>query len=181
MVLSTACPCILLCLLCWITPWPSRTRKQPWGSAQLPHPQSCSAPCQAPKVGGMPRLLSHLSGQFFCLCFPLMPFTLHLDIFQVHFDNNAQVKVMGKKLNLREPNIQPSREPNLKPFAAMSTSRDVREKKREGEWGLGRPCPQTWRGSSQDDCYCMALTVNPGDPASRAEMCLPWYWGSWKD
>lgn len=112
---------------------------------------------------------------------PLMPFTLHLDIFQVHFDNNAQVKVMGKKLNLREPNIQPSREPNLKPFAAMSTSRDVREKKREGEWGLGRPCPQTWRGSSQDDCYCMALTVNPGDPASRAEMCLPWYWGIWKD
>lgn len=56
-----------------------------------------------------------------------MLFTLHLDIFQVHFDNNAQVKVMEKKLNLREPNIQPSREPNLKAFVAMSTSRDVRD------------------------------------------------------
>ena len=37
---STLCLGVLFCLLCWITPWPSRTRKQLWGSTPLPHPQT---------------------------------------------------------------------------------------------------------------------------------------------
>lgn len=45
MVPSTACP-YSLCLLCWITPWPSRTRKQAWGSAQLPHPRLLKLPAR---------------------------------------------------------------------------------------------------------------------------------------
>ena len=63
----------------------------------------------------------------------------------------------------------------------MSTSRDVREdvqkqrwerKKEGGVKRVGRALPSEVEGSSQDNCYCKALMVNPGDPASRVEMCL---------
>lgn len=53
-------------------------------------------PARFPKLGVYHGLLFHQSGSFFGLCSSLMPFTLHLDIFQVHFGNNAQVSVMGR-------------------------------------------------------------------------------------
>lgn len=61
-----------------------------------PSPDLAQLPARLPKLGVYHGLLFHQSGWFFCLCSSLMPLTLHLDIFQVHFGNNVQVSVMER-------------------------------------------------------------------------------------
>lgn len=140
-------------------------------------PDLAQLPARLPKLGVYHKLLFHQSGQFFGLCSSLIPFTLHLDIFQVHFGNSAQVSVMErtqfmwtKYMTLQRAwykrlccKAHKQRCERRRPKAEMG------EKREGGDEGW-KPCFQRWRGSSQENWYRVAITVNLGDAASTVEM-----------